>query len=68
MVEVLEFATADPALRGVMTVTTTLTDADGGTDVVVLYEGIPDAVPPADNETGTQMSLANLARLVERRG
>ncbi|MBG0857427.1 SRPBCC domain-containing protein [Streptomyces spinoverrucosus] len=65
VVEVLEFETADPALRGTMTMTTTLTDADGGTDVVVVHEGIPDAVPAADNETGTRMALAKLARLVE---
>jgi uncharacterized protein YndB with AHSA1/START domain len=65
VVEVLEFETADPALRGAMTMTTTLTDADGGTDVVLLHEGIPDAVPAADNDTGTRMALANLARLVE---
>ncbi|MER5457178.1 SRPBCC domain-containing protein [Micromonospora sp. NPDC002389] len=65
VVEVLEFETDDPALRGVMTMTTTLTDADGGTDVHVVHEGVPDAVPAADNETGTRMALANLARLVE---
>jgi uncharacterized protein YndB with AHSA1/START domain len=65
VVEVLEFETADPALRGVMTMTTTLTDADSGTDVLVVHDGIPDAVPAADNETGTRMALANLARLVE---
>ncbi|MFF4506841.1 SRPBCC domain-containing protein [Streptomyces sp. NPDC001401] len=65
IVEVLEFETADPALRGTMTMTTTLTAADGGTDVLVVHEGIPDAVPAADNETGTRMALANLARLVE---
>ena len=45
--------------------TTTLTDADGGTDVLVVHEGIPDSVPAADNETRTRMALANLARLVE---
>jgi uncharacterized protein YndB with AHSA1/START domain len=65
VVEVLEFETADPALRGSMTMTTTLTEADGGTDVLVLHEGIPDAVPAADNETGTRMALENLAHLVE---
>jgi uncharacterized protein YndB with AHSA1/START domain len=65
VVEVLEFETADPALGGTMTMTTTLTDADGGTDVLVVHEGIPDSVPPADNETGTRMALANLASLVE---
>lgn len=66
VVEVLEFEAADPALRGAMTLTTTLTDAEGGgTDVLMVHEGIPDAVPAADNETGTRMALANLARLVE---
>ncbi|NWF25510.1 SRPBCC family protein [Streptomyces sp. PKU-EA00015] len=65
VVEVFEFETADPALRGEMTMTTTLTDADGGTDVLVVHEGIPDSVPAADNETGTRMALDNLARLVE---
>jgi uncharacterized protein YndB with AHSA1/START domain len=65
VVEVFEFETADPALHGTMTMTTTLTDADGGTDVLVVHDGIPDAVPAADNETGTRTALANLARLVE---
>jgi uncharacterized protein YndB with AHSA1/START domain len=68
VVEVFEFETADPALRGTMTMTTTLTDVDGGTDILVVHEGIPDAVPAADNETGTRMALANLARLVESQG
>ena len=65
VVEVFEFETADPGLRGTMTMTTTLTDAGDGTDVVVVHEGIPDSVPAADNETGTRMALANLAKLVE---
>ncbi|MEU6911748.1 SRPBCC domain-containing protein [Streptomyces olindensis] len=66
VVEVLEFEAVDPALRGTMTMTTTLTDAEGGgTDVLVVHEGVPDAVPAADNETGTRMALENLARYVE---
>ncbi len=65
VVEVVEFETADPGLRGEMTLTTTLTDADGGTDVLVVHENIPDSVPAADNETGTRMALDNLARLLE---
>lgn len=69
VVEVLEFEAVDPALRGAMTLTTTLTDArGGGTDVLMVHEGIPDAVPAADNETGTRMALANLARFVEADG
>jgi uncharacterized protein YndB with AHSA1/START domain len=66
VVEVLEFETGDPDLRGEMTMTTTLTEADSGTDVLIVHEGIPNSVPVADNETGTRMALANLARLVER--
>ncbi|MGW5448356.1 SRPBCC domain-containing protein [Streptomyces asiaticus] len=66
VVEVLEFETADPALRSTMTMTTTLTDAaGGGTDVHLLHEGIPDAVPAADNELGQRMALDKLAELVE---
>ncbi|MCX3288293.1 SRPBCC domain-containing protein [Streptomyces sp. NEAU-H22] len=69
VVEVLEFETADPALGGAMTLTTTLTDAEGGgTDVLMVHEDLPDAVPAADNETGTRMALENLARLVEADG
>lgn len=69
VVEVLEFEAVDPALRGTMTLTTTLTEAEGGgTDVLMVHEGVPDAVPAADNETGTRMALANLARVVEADG
>ena len=66
VVEVLEFETDDPALSGSMTMSTTLIERDGGTEVIVVHDGIPDSVPPADNETGTRMALANLAALVER--
>jgi uncharacterized protein YndB with AHSA1/START domain len=65
VVEAIEFETADAALRGTMTMTTTLSDVAAGTDVVVVHEGIPDGVPAADNEMGTLMVLANLAVLVE---
>src|SRR5262249_45745147 len=41
VVEVLAFEATDPGLRGAMTMTTTLTDADGGTDVLVVHEGVP---------------------------
>lgn len=65
VVEVFEFETDDPALRGEMTMTTTLTEAGGGTEVLIVHEGMPDTVPAADNETGTRMALDNLARFVE---
>lgn len=65
VVEVLQFETADPAMGGEMTMTTTLTEAGDGTDVQIVHEGIPDEVPVADNELGTRMALDGLARLVE---
>ena len=68
VVEVFEFETADPGLGGEMTMTTVLADADGGTEVLIVHDGVPDSVPPADNETGTRMALAKLARLVESGG
>ncbi len=66
VIEMVEFETSDPAFQGVMTITTTLSDAPGGTDVLVEHDGIPRGVSPVDNETGTSMSLAKLAQLVER--
>jgi uncharacterized protein (DUF1810 family)/uncharacterized protein YndB with AHSA1/START domain len=65
VVEVLEFETTDPALQGEMAITTTLTAVDGGTDVLVVHEGVPDGVPAHENESGTSTALANLADLVE---
>ncbi len=65
VVEVDEFETADPTLRGEMTVTITLTDADGGTDVLGVHEGLPPGVSTTDNEIGWRMALAKLAALVE---
>jgi uncharacterized protein YndB with AHSA1/START domain len=65
VVEVIEFETTDPALQGEMTITTSLVDSDGGTDILALHEGLPPGVPMADNETGWRMSLAKLAALVE---
>lgn len=65
VVEVMEFETADPALRGEMTITTTLVDADGGTDVHAVHDGVPPGVAPPDNEAGWRESLARLAAFVE---
>jgi uncharacterized protein YndB with AHSA1/START domain len=65
VVEVVEFETTDPALRGEMTITVSLTDADGGTDVPAVHDGLPPGLPTADNEAGWRSSLAKLAALVE---
>ena len=65
VVEVVEFETADPALRGEMTITITLADADGGTDVLAAHGGLPRGLSSADNEVGWRSSLAKLAEFVE---
>ena len=57
VVEVVEFETDDPALRGEMTITITLADADGGTDLLAVHDGLPPGLSAADNETGWRMSL-----------
>jgi uncharacterized protein YndB with AHSA1/START domain len=67
VVEVDEFETMDPALRGEMTITITLADADGGTTLVAVHDGLPRGVSPADNETGWHMALDKLAALVAAR-
>jgi uncharacterized protein YndB with AHSA1/START domain len=65
VVEVVEFETTDPALRGEMTITISLADAEGGTDILAVHDGLPPGLPIADNEAGWRSSLAKLAALVE---
>ena len=65
VVEVVEFETDDPAMRGEMRISFDLVDAGGGTDVHAVHEGLPAAVKPEDNETGWRSSIGKLAALVE---
>jgi len=65
VVEAMEFETDDPGMRGEMTVTFTLSDAGGGTEVIAVHSGLPAGLSAADNEIGWRMSLEKLARLVE---
>ncbi|MET0998273.1 MAG: SRPBCC family protein [Marmoricola sp.] len=65
VVEVDEFETDDPSLAGPMTITITLSDADDGTDLLAVHEGLPAGVAPEDNEVGWRESLDRLAELVE---
>jgi uncharacterized protein YndB with AHSA1/START domain len=63
--QVVEFETADPAMRGEMTIAITLADADGGTEILAVHDHLPPGLSPADNDTGWRMSLDKLAALVE---
>lgn len=65
IVEAIEFETDDPQMRGAMTITYTLSAADGGTELLAAHEGVPPGVSLADNELGWRMSLDKLAALAE---
>lgn len=55
----------DPGPPGTMQVTVTLTGVSVGTELSIVQEGIPDAIPTEACYLGWQQSLENLARLVE---
>lgn len=55
----------DPNLPGEMRVTVTLKKIAVGTEVTIVQEGLPDAIPVEACYLGWQESLRNLARLVE---
>jgi uncharacterized protein YndB with AHSA1/START domain len=55
----------DPGLPGEMQVTVTLKKVSVGTDLAIVQEGIPDAIPAEACYLGWQESLRNLARVVE---
>lgn len=65
VIQTTEFETEEASLRGEMRITFTLVDADGGTEVQALHEGLPPGVAPSDNELGWRQSLARLKALVE---
>jgi len=66
IVEAIEFETQDPHFMGEMTMTVTLADVAGGTEVTLSYENVPAGIRPEDNEAGTRSSLQKLAALVEK--
>lgn len=55
----------DPGLPGTMRTTVTLAAVSCGTDLTIVQEGIPPAIPVEMCHLGWQESLAQLARLVE---
>jgi uncharacterized protein YndB with AHSA1/START domain len=55
----------DPNLPGEMRVAVDLKKVSVGTDVTIVQDGIPDAIPVEACDLGWQESLALLAKLVE---
>jgi uncharacterized protein YndB with AHSA1/START domain len=73
VVEVVEFETTDPALQGEMAITISLADADGGTDVIAVHDGLPlgGCPPPTTRPAGGRHSRnwqrsSRLARTPDR--
>ena len=65
VIEVDEFETDDVGLRGEMTMTIRLADADGGgTMLLATHEGLPAGISEADNEAGWREALSRLATLL----
>ena len=55
----------DPGLPGEMRTTITLKKVSCGTDLSIVQEGVPEAIPPEACYLGWQESLMLLAKLVE---
>ena len=55
----------DPNLPGEMLTTVTLKQVSCGTELYIVQEGIPEAIPPEACYLGWQESLTLLAKLVE---
>lgn len=60
------FEEKDPALAPAMTLTFRLMKAGAGTDVAVRHSNIPRNISLKDNRRGSALSLAHLARFVEK--
>jgi uncharacterized protein YndB with AHSA1/START domain len=65
IVEAIEFESPEPGYAGEMTMTVTLAEVEGGTEVALLYANVPAGIRPEDNEAGSRSSLQKLAALVE---
>jgi len=59
------FESSDPAFAGEMFVDTTLEPLGESTRVTITCLNIPAGIDPADNETGTRLTLEKLAAFVE---
>lgn len=68
IVEAISFESGDPAYGGEMKMTVSLADRSEGTEVTLLFEGLPAGIRPEDNDEGSRQSLRKLAELLETKG
>ncbi|MFN2564991.1 MAG: SRPBCC domain-containing protein [Gemmatimonadaceae bacterium] len=65
IVESVRFESDDPAFGAEMTLTVTFDRVAGGTAVTLAFENLPPGLRSEDNEAGAELSLAQLACLME---
>ena len=65
VVQAVDFVSDDPAYAGTMTMTWELTAVEGGTQVGIVADNVPDGIAAADHAVGLASSLRNLARYLE---
>jgi hypothetical protein len=65
IVEAVSSITTDPAFFGEMTMTATFEEVSGGTEVTLVFKNLPPGLRAEDNETGSRLSLEQLARRFE---
>lgn len=58
------FESDDDSFAGEMTVSTTLSPVNGGTDVTMVCDDIPAGIRLEDNEEGCRLTLGNLSAFV----
>ncbi len=66
LVQEVTFDSDDPEFAGVMTMTWTFREVQGGTDVRVSAMDVPQGITPQDHQAGLESTLDNLARYAER--
>jgi len=59
------FESPEPRFAVEMRMIVSFGDVDGGTEVAVLWEDIPETIRSEDNEMGCKESLQKLAALIE---
>jgi len=67
VVQAVDFVSDDPAFRGTMTMAWEVAPVDGGTEVTITADDVPDGISAEDHAAGLNSSLENLAAYLERR-
>ncbi len=63
--QTVAFQSDDPAFAGVMRMTWTFDEAQGGTRVTIRAEDVPSGIRPEEHQAGMDSTLGNLAAFLE---